>query len=156
MLTAERPSGGRAEVAGYDVVTQRDDVRREVAEGLGDVLMLRGLYEEAAAQLEVAARLAADTTDRAEIEGKLGELAFKRGDVATAGEAVERAVRLHPLVTVVAVGAGLLVGGLLGAFLSVPLVAIVAQTANYYRVRNLEQAAATQAVSGSGASGSSP
>lgn len=62
---------------------------------------------------------------------------------------LERAVRLHPLVTVVAVGAGLLVGGLLGAFLSVPLVAIVAQTANYYRVRNLD---AAQAVSGSGAS----
>jgi hypothetical protein len=37
----------------------------------------------------------------------------------------------------------------------VPLVAIVAQTANYYRVRNLEEAAAAQAVSGSGASGSS-
>ena len=68
---------------------------------------------------------------------------------------LERAVRLHPLVTVVAVGAGLLVGGLLGAFLSVPLVAIVAQTANYYRVRNLEAAAAPQAVSGSGASESS-
>jgi predicted PurR-regulated permease PerM len=49
---------------------------------------------------------------------------------------LERAVRLHPLVTVVAVGAGLLVGGLLGAFLSVPLVAIAAQTANYYRTRN--------------------
>jgi predicted PurR-regulated permease PerM len=69
---------------------------------------------------------------------------------------LERAVRLHPLVTVVAVGAGLLVGGLLGAFLSVPLVAIAAQTANYYRVRNLEEAAGAQAVSGSGASGSSP
>lgn len=69
---------------------------------------------------------------------------------------LERAVRLHPLVTVVAVGAGLLVGGLLGAFLSVPLVAIAAQTANYYRVRNLEEAAISQAVSGSGASGSSP
>jgi predicted PurR-regulated permease PerM len=49
---------------------------------------------------------------------------------------LERAVRLHPLVTVVAVGAGLLVGGLLGAFLSVPLVAIAAQAANYYRTRN--------------------
>ena len=67
---------------------------------------------------------------------------------------LERAVRLHPLVTVVAVGAGLLVGGLLGAFLSVPLVAIGAQTANYYRVRNLE-AAEAQLLSGSGASGSS-
>jgi len=52
---------------------------------------------------------------------------------------LERAVRLHPLVTVVAVGAGLLVGGLLGAFLSVPLVAIAAQTANYYRTRDLPE-----------------
>ena len=70
---------------------------------------------------------------------------------------LERAVRLHPLVTVVAVGAGLLVGGLLGAFLSVPLVAIAAQTANYYRMNNLAEAAAEdQALSGSAASGSSP
>jgi len=74
---------------------------------------------------------------------------------------LERAVRLHPLVTVVAVGAGLLVGGLLGAFLSVPLVAIAAQTANYYRTRNLPDEPDpgpddAQAVSGSAASGSSP
>ena len=67
---------------------------------------------------------------------------------------LERAVRLHPLVTVVAVGAGLLVGGLLGAFLSVPLVAIAAQTANYYRTRNTPEFQ-PQAVSGSGASESS-
>jgi len=70
---------------------------------------------------------------------------------------LERAVKLHPLVTVVAVGAGLLLGGLLGAFLSVPLVAIAAQTANYYRVRNLEETGAgAQAVSGSTASESTP
>jgi PAS domain S-box-containing protein len=68
--------------------------RKHVAEGLGDVLMLRGKYEEAAAQLEVAAQLADDIVDKAEIGGKLGELAFKRGDVATASEEVERAVRL--------------------------------------------------------------
>ena len=75
---------------------------------------------------------------------------------------LERAVRLHPLVTVVAVGAGLLVGGLLGAFLSVPLVAIAAQTANYYRTRNDpppgggDDGGDDQAVAGSTASGSSP
>ncbi len=68
---------------------------------------------------------------------------------------LERAVRLHPLVTVVAVGAGILIGGLLGAFLSVPLVAIAAQTANYYRTRDLP-AEEDQAVSGSTATGSSP
>ncbi len=49
---------------------------------------------------------------------------------------LERAVRLHPLVTVWAVGAGLLVAGLLGAFLSVPLVAIAAGWVNYYRTRD--------------------
>jgi predicted PurR-regulated permease PerM len=69
---------------------------------------------------------------------------------------LERAVSLHPLVTVVAVGAGLLVGGLLGAFLSVPLVAIAAQAANYYRTRNLAVAGDAQALRGSTASGSSP
>ena len=71
-----------------------DKTRRQVAEGLGDVLMLRGHYENAAAQLQIAGRLADDVIERAEIEGKLGELAFKRGDMGTASEAVERAVRL--------------------------------------------------------------
>ncbi len=81
-------------IAERGVVFGDDDARRRVAEGLGDVLMLRGHYEDAAAQLQMAARLAADVVDRAEIEGKLGELAFKRGDVGSASEAVERAVRL--------------------------------------------------------------
>jgi len=48
---------------------------------------------------------------------------------------LERAVRLHPLVTVVAVGAGLIVGGLLGAFLSVPLVAMAVGAGSHYRGR---------------------
>ncbi len=69
---------------------------------------------------------------------------------------LERAVRLHPLVTVVAVGAGLLVGGLLGAFLSVPLVAVAAQTANYYRTKDLPEDEQAQALHGSTDSGSSP
>lgn len=50
---------------------------------------------------------------------------------------LERAVRLHPLVTVLAVAAGLIVGGLLGAFLSVPLVAIAVGIASHYRTRGL-------------------
>lgn len=49
---------------------------------------------------------------------------------------LERAVRLHPLVTAWAVGAGLLVAGLVGAFLSVPLVAIAAAWVSYYRTRD--------------------
>ena len=45
---------------------------------------------------------------------------------------LERAVRLHPLVTVWGVGAGIVIGGLLGAFLSVPLIAIAVGVASHY------------------------
>jgi PAS domain S-box-containing protein len=69
--------------------------RLRIAEGLGDVLMLRGRYEEAARELEAALELA-DQPDfsQAQIVGKLGELAFKRGDVRTGSERIERALRL--------------------------------------------------------------
>ena len=46
---------------------------------------------------------------------------------------LERAVRLHPLVTVWAVAGGLVIGGLLGAFLSVPIVAIAVAVGTHYR-----------------------
>ena len=49
---------------------------------------------------------------------------------------LERAVRLHALVTVLAVSAGLIVGGLLGAFISVPLVAIAVGVGSHYRAAN--------------------
>ncbi|CAA9237066.1 MAG: UPF0118 membrane protein SCO0513 [uncultured Acidimicrobiales bacterium] len=52
---------------------------------------------------------------------------------------LERAVKLHAIITVLAVAGGLVLFGLLGAFLSVPIVAFVSQVANYYRVRRLEQ-----------------
>jgi len=48
---------------------------------------------------------------------------------------LERAIRLHPLVTTCAVAAGLVVGGLLGAFLAVPAVAIAVKVGSYYRGR---------------------
>jgi tetratricopeptide (TPR) repeat protein len=68
--------------------------RVTVAEELGEVLMLRGSYEESARWL-AEARSEAPAGDRAAtIEGKLGELAFKRGDVRTAADATERALRM--------------------------------------------------------------
>jgi tetratricopeptide (TPR) repeat protein len=77
--------------------------RQRIAEGFGDVLNLRGLYGDAIRQLEKARALVEQATDlsaaesniaRARIEGKLGELAFKRGDMMTASLAVERALAL--------------------------------------------------------------
>ncbi len=69
-------------------------VRYRIAEGLGDVLMLRGRYAEAAQMTETARELAAGDIAKAQIEGKLGELAFKQGDMKTAIEALERALKL--------------------------------------------------------------
>jgi tetratricopeptide (TPR) repeat protein len=70
--------------------------RITVAEELGEVLMLRGSYEESARWLAEARSEASagDGTRVATIEGKIGELAFKRGDVRTAAEATERALHM--------------------------------------------------------------
>jgi two-component system sensor kinase len=68
--------------------------RYRIAEGLGDVLMLRGRYDEATRQTETAREFAEGNIARARIEGKLGELAFKRGDIDPAIEAIERALEL--------------------------------------------------------------
>ena len=73
--------------------TGEEAVRCRVAEGLGDVLMLRGRYDESASQFETARALARGDLARAQIEGKLGELAFKRGDIKTAAQVIERALR---------------------------------------------------------------
>ena len=74
---------------GYD-----EAIRFRVAEGLGDVLMLGGKYEQAAETFEVARKLGTETNEHARLEGKIGELAFKRGNNQTAAEALERSLRL--------------------------------------------------------------
>ncbi|MCU1594198.1 MAG: Sensory box histidine kinase [Frankiales bacterium] len=58
--------------------------RTTVAEGLGDILTLQGVYREAEAQLSAAHALVTDTLHAAALDGKLGDLAFKQGDVPTA------------------------------------------------------------------------
>ena len=68
-------------------------MKARVAEGFGDVLTLQGSYEEATAQLEVALALAGSDFERAGLEGKLGDVAFKRGDQRSARIHLERAVR---------------------------------------------------------------
>jgi two-component system sensor kinase len=65
-----------------------------IREGLGDVLMLRGRYREAKQALQAAATLAEGDFARAQIKGKLGELDFKQGDMQSAIDAFEEALRL--------------------------------------------------------------
>ena len=66
--------------------------RLRVAEELGSLLMLRGSYDGSARWLGEARSLVPPGDHAAEIEGKIGELAFKRGDVRTAADSVERAL----------------------------------------------------------------
>ncbi len=64
-----------------------------IQEGLGDVLMLRGNYPAAAEVFEQAATLAEGSHAKAQIKGKQGELAFKRGDMEVATQSFEQALR---------------------------------------------------------------
>jgi diguanylate cyclase (GGDEF)-like protein/PAS domain S-box-containing protein len=69
----------------------RDDVatRIVIAEGLGDVLTLQGVYGEAEEQFSTAQSLAEERVHKAALDGKLGGLAFKQGDVPTARRHLE-------------------------------------------------------------------
>jgi PAS domain S-box-containing protein len=71
-----------------------NSTRERVAEGLGDVLMLGGRYDDAARYFATAYSLAKVDAPRARIDGKLGELAIKRGDVKAASDSIERGLRL--------------------------------------------------------------
>ncbi|MBN8627517.1 MAG: response regulator [Planctomycetes bacterium] len=68
--------------------------RYRILQGLGDVQMLRGRYAPSAELFEQAAELAEGPFAQAEIRGKLGELAFKRGDIDRAVRSFEAALRL--------------------------------------------------------------
>ncbi len=67
--------------------------RLRIAEGLGDVLTLQGVYAEAERQLTLARSLVEDRVHSAALEGKLGDVAFKQGDVPTARNHLEAAMR---------------------------------------------------------------
>ena len=70
-----------------------DRSRFLVADGLAEVAALSGRYGEAETYLQQAAELASDPVDQAAQVGKLGEVAFRRGDQATAAAHLETALR---------------------------------------------------------------
>jgi len=69
-------------------------LRYRISEGLGDVLMLRGCYDDAERCLNAAARVAEGSYAQAQIRGKLGELDLKRGDMESATRGFEEALRM--------------------------------------------------------------
>jgi two-component system sensor kinase len=81
-------------IAERGVPPEDEKTRYKIAEGLGDVLMLQASYEEARAHFEQASSLAHDPMVQAWVQSKLGELAFKRGDLETAIVCLEKGLRL--------------------------------------------------------------
>ncbi|HEV3402334.1 MAG TPA: diguanylate cyclase, partial [Acidimicrobiales bacterium] len=67
--------------------------RARIAEGLGDVLTLQGEYAEAVSCLQEALRLVSDPVHQATLEGKLGDVAFRRGEPLAARQFLEGALR---------------------------------------------------------------
>ena len=80
-------------IAQRGAATAPTPMQFQIAEGLGDVLMLRGRYDAAEALFEQAAMLAEGHVAHAQICGKLGELSQKRGAIQRAIEYIEEALR---------------------------------------------------------------
>lgn len=69
-------------------------VRSEIAEALGQILILRGRYDEAAARFEFALSLAEVDVDVARIEGQLGEVLFRTDDLEASVRHIEAGLRV--------------------------------------------------------------
>lgn len=69
------------------------DARCDMHAGLGEVLGLTGDYTGAETHLDVALKLADGPINRSRLEGRLGDVAFRRGDQAAARSYVEQGLR---------------------------------------------------------------
>jgi serine/threonine protein kinase/tetratricopeptide (TPR) repeat protein len=69
------------------------EMRFRVHEGLGDVLVFRGQYDEAKEQFEMARALVEGNLLLARLDYKLGEASFKKGDMGDARDYFEKAIR---------------------------------------------------------------
>ncbi|MGQ0624423.1 MAG: AAA family ATPase [Sporichthyaceae bacterium] len=65
-----------------------------VTQALGQILMLRGRYDEALERFERAQTLASDELDLARVQGQLGELLFRRDDLDGAARYIESGLRV--------------------------------------------------------------
>lgn len=68
--------------------------RAHVAEALGQILTLRGRYEEAAERFEFALSLADDDISVARLEGELGEVLFRTDDLEGSVRHIEAGLRV--------------------------------------------------------------
>lgn len=70
-----------------------EQLRRRIANGLGDILMYSGKYRDAEERFTTVRDLAETGLARAQASAKLGELAFKQGDMLKAAMTLESALQ---------------------------------------------------------------
>jgi serine/threonine protein kinase/tetratricopeptide (TPR) repeat protein len=80
-------------VARRNAAEATDAVRHRIAVGCGEALMLLGRYDEATAQLDVAAPLTDDPVTKATVEAYQGEIALKLGRAGQSAVLCARALR---------------------------------------------------------------
>lgn len=85
------------EIARRWVASDDQVVGLEVAEGLGEIHLLAGRYEQAAAYFKEAIALAQTPVQRARVQQQIGELAFKRGRFTDAALQYEQALAITGL-----------------------------------------------------------
>lgn len=78
---------------GAGVSAAGDALRFRIAEGFGDVLVMRAKYEPAGPHFQAARRLATDNLTLARIDGKRGFLCFKSGDMPGSARHLEAALK---------------------------------------------------------------
>lgn len=78
------------QIAARGAVGSTDAIRFRVAEGLGEVLLTQGRYDDAARHLKDARSLVHGGTPAARVDGRLGFVAFQTGDMASAQEHFEK------------------------------------------------------------------
>ena len=79
-------------IAARAAATGTDEAKRAAAEGLGEVLSLRGSYAEAREALRSARSLATTRRGRAELDWRLGEVDFRCGNLSEARTDLESAL----------------------------------------------------------------
>ncbi|MCB0852438.1 MAG: tetratricopeptide repeat protein, partial [Bacteroidetes bacterium] len=80
----------------YKKALEENSRNAKAAFNLGDALYNQQRYEDAAAQFELASKLADDKSDKAEALHNLGNSLLKKQDFAKSIEAYKNALRLNP------------------------------------------------------------
>lgn len=80
-------------IASKGVLPNQREIYYSIYQGLGEVLMLRGKYDEALITFEEAKRASSNAIEHSNIERRIGETYFKMGDTLSAAQTLTNALQ---------------------------------------------------------------